>query len=429
MLTESQRQDFFNKLKEIAKVYSNRAELLEDGLEKNVLSELATEINWLCKEFPRFEKGEYIVPEEDQHEALQGRNYTNKRELIAKIIFFTNVHNLIKAHESKYLSSFLHGVGMFYTTDNDIIDFQSDFLAEIFYVNTVSAYFSLDGLRGGGKGDDFKQIINDSLTFEPLGIAYLTPELKKILQDTAKNSTKSGDVKDWGKLFDFQTDYNCVLTTCKQIEIALNYAYDEKVREFIQKEINGIDARIRGINETSLKFQKTLEDQSISQELRTHLKHTVKRCEEVIEKTRDYQKVAISEISRLFQGNTIKQHDAQAIAFLTFKKLKKDGKLNGIENIDITEIERSFTGENIDKQFIKDIFSKVQKRAADEKTDSTVEKVILTIEEFLLTLWYAIKLYLFRSKDEAKDIKKTSDWSSFVAESRSSDVIFVNRDL
>lgn len=413
MLTESQRQDFFNKLKEIAKVYSDKAELLEDGLEKNVLSKLATEINWLCKEFPRFEEGEYIIPEEDQHEALQGSNYTNKRELIGKIIFFTNVHNITKAHESEYLSSFLHGVGLFYVSQNDIVNFHSDFLAEIFYVNAVSAYFSLDGLRS--KDSDLQQKINEALTFEPLGIAYVTPELEKILQDIKEKLKKPDDVKDWLHLFDFQTDYNYVLTTCKQIEIALKYAYDTSVQGFIEREIKGIENEV-GILAKVEKFQKTLEDQGISQELRTHLEHTVKRCKEVI------QKVAISEISNLFQGNNISKDDAGAIAFLTFKKLKKDGKLNGIENIDITEIEKAFPAENIDKQFIKDIFSKVQKRAADEKTDSIVEKLILTVEEFLLTVWYAIKLYLFRSKDEAKDIKKTSDWSSFVAESRSNDI-------
>ncbi len=407
MLTESQRQDFFNKLKEIAKVYSNRAELLENGLEKTVLSELATEINWLCNNIT------------DTFEVHSSSEHVDILNINDDVPGFMNYLLLFSKHATKnfkYIISFLHAVD--YCSFSKINNLPANALSEILFIDTVSSHFSVNGLRATDN-NNLQQIINDSLTFEPLGIAYLTPELKKILQDTAIDPKNADNVKDWGLLFDFQKPHNYTLTLCKQIEIALEYAYDEKVRDFIKERMD--DPSV-GIKKTFFKFQKTLEDQSISQELRTHLEHTVKRCAEVIEKTRDYQKVAISEISRLFQGNTIKQHDAQAIAFLTFKKLKKDGKLNGIENIDITEIERSFTGENIDKQFIKDIFSKVQKRAADEKTDSTVEKVILTIEEFLLTLWYAIKLYLFRSKDEAKDIKKTSDWSSFVAESRSNDI-------
>jgi hypothetical protein len=304
----------------------------------------------------------------------------------------------------------------------------SDLIAELVFQYISQVEFSqVATLRDYNKERHAQLLptLSHAIALKELDIPFMTDDLWELLESTKIRDNTFEVPKGWLGLFDYQASYNGALTSCKQIEIALKYAYDENVKDFIEKEINGRGVgskRDKGIQERVPEFEKTLKDPSISQELRTHLEYTVKRCNEVIEKTLGYQKIAISEISSLFQGNNISKDDVQAIAFLTFKKLKEDGKLNGIEGINVEEVGRAFEAGGGDKTFITDIFTKVKKRAAAEKTDSNIEKVVLTIEEFLLTLWYAVKLYLCRNKEERQDINKTSDWASFLAESRASDV-------
>jgi hypothetical protein len=425
-MLNKEEKDLLQYLKKVSEIFNEKIETSE-GVEKDIYERLNESINFIVKNYQSFKDGSY-----------DNGKYAESDEFDASPDVLTFIKTTI-AKEDRYKDLGIITASISFLSSINLIGTLPDFFAKILREEFLRWECGmLSSLRNGGF--EWKESFKRALEFKPLGIGYMTDQLWDMLKhryDTGlafKNGVGEniGDstTEYWTNFFDSQKSHNAALTSCKQIEIALEYAYDEKVRDFIEKEINGRkEVGVSGINGSISECRETLEDQRISQELRTHLEYTEKRCNEVIEKTRDYQKIAISEISSLFQGNNISKDDAGAIAFLAFKKLKKDGKLNGIENMDITKIEEAFAEENIDKTFIKDIFSKVKARASGEKTDSTVEKVILTIEEFLLTLWYAVKLYLFRDKEERQDINKTSDWASFLAESRSSDVAVVNRDL
>lgn len=377
------------KLEEIKVIYQAKA-LESDGIQKTMYDNLSEGIQYLVDAH----KSNYVLKDEmlkdiDKKNELQegiGEMIQSLKEnnnpIVMGFYSISSIYmNSYKPEKSSKSTGIINGLGGLATMDLDdktALSLPPEFLAEILYINAVDVRFSENGLRGKEEYEALKQTIEESLSFEPLGISYLSPEMKQALVDVKAGTKEQNEFPDWQHLFDFQSKFNSALTVCKQVEVALKYSYDPNVESFIKKSLEGNSKTIEALKLNNSAKSELLKNQI--QSAIAKIEETQKAC--TPEKLEEQAILGISELSK-----KLSEKDTDQIAFKVYKQLKKENKLDGIGSLNLDNPSE-----------LKKLLDKVKVRAKHSKESSMPD---LGIMDFLSTVYYAI-VDLFKNKEQVK---------------------------
>ena len=388
------------KLKKISEIYRTQAGNEGNAARKEFLLKLSDVAKFVKNNFEKIqnhqlidEDGEIINNMPFANKAIQ--YYENNIEECKNQFQNSNGDHFIdnsKENEIKeYIQSFSTFVNLIWNGEPSL-NCPTEFLAYILESEvkrwTFGKYASCRNQASHEKSVQY------ALSLQDLGIDYMYDKQ----WETLKNSLHMLH-EDQIILFDSQQKHNYNYVICAQLEEASKYLYDANVNQYMNLLISKLKENITE-NKNSLNYYKN--------DLKTHVERTIAFCKPKLAKFQqeDYSITnAILQLNTLLTNNQVSERDIKMIAFYTCKDLTRKGQLASVANLDINMIENQ-------SETLRTLMNKIQKIAQKETQATGFGKIVIDVEDFFLTILYAIKYYM-KNEKEKMNIKQTTKWGGF----------------